>query len=69
MNENPHTQMVLWRDGLSLSKSFSDPVLQAMAHSAMADAAVAANSSEVAEQEFTKASELFAVAPRRLSRV
>ena len=73
LTKRPHLQMAAWRDGLVLSDSFRDSVLRAMAHSAMADAAVAADVPSVAEKEFAKAAELFAVAPQirstRIARV
>jgi len=60
----PHLQMTAWRDGLALSESFSDNVLRAMAHSLMASAATAAEQPRIAENEFTRASQLFAAAPQ-----
>jgi tetratricopeptide (TPR) repeat protein len=63
-SKQSHLQMSIWRDGLSLSESFSDKVLRAMAHSFMAHAAISAEQPEVAEMEFTRASELFQEAPQ-----
>jgi CHAT domain-containing protein/cytochrome c-type biogenesis protein CcmH/NrfG len=71
--KQPFLQMAAWRDGVTLSESFSDNVLRAMAHSLMASAAVAAEQTSVADREFTRASELFALAPQvdsaRIARV
>ena len=73
LTNRPHLQMVAWRDGLALSESFTDNVLRAMAHSAMADAAIAADAPKLAEEEFRKAEQLFATAPQinstRIARV
>jgi CHAT domain-containing protein len=60
----PYLQMAAWRDGLAISDSFRDNVMRAMAHSDMADAAVAAGEFQVAEQEFARATQLFAEAPQ-----
>jgi CHAT domain-containing protein len=69
----PYLQMTAWRDGISLSESFSDNGLRAMAHSLMASAAAAAEEQTTAEKEFTQASQLFALAPQikstRIARV
>ena len=59
LTRKPHLQMAAWRDALALSDSFSDNALRAMAHSAMADAAVAAGMPHVAEEEFSKAGQFF----------
>jgi CHAT domain-containing protein/Flp pilus assembly protein TadD len=64
LTNRPHLQMAAWRDGLLLSNSFSDTVLRAMAHSAMGDAAIAADVPRVAEEEYSQARELFAVSPQ-----
>jgi CHAT domain-containing protein len=64
VTKQPFLQMAVWRDGLALSESFSDNVLRAMAHSLMASAAIAAKQPNVAEKEFARASELFALAPQ-----
>jgi CHAT domain-containing protein/cytochrome c-type biogenesis protein CcmH/NrfG len=64
LTNRPHLEVAVWRDGLALSESFNDNVLRAMAHSAMADAAVAAGSPTVAEEEFAKTGELFAASPQ-----
>ncbi len=64
LTDRPHLRMAVWRDGLALSESFTDNVLRAMAHSAMANAAVAADSPAVAEEEFSKTGELFAISPQ-----
>ena len=73
LTKRPHLQVAAWRDGLALSESFSDHVIRAMAHSAMADAAVAAGVPHVAEIEFKKADQLFASSPQiqstRIARV
>jgi len=64
MTKQPHLQMAAWRDGLALSESFSDNVLRAMAHSLMADAAMAAEQPQTAEREFARAGQLFAACPQ-----
>jgi len=64
LTDRPHLQVAVWRDGLALSESFSDNVLRAMAHSAMADAAVAAGAFALAEREFARTGELFAASPQ-----
>jgi CHAT domain-containing protein/cytochrome c-type biogenesis protein CcmH/NrfG len=64
LTNRPHLQLAAWRDGLALSESFGDTLMRAMAHSAMADAAVTAGLPQVAEQEFTKAEQFFAVSPQ-----
>ncbi len=60
LTDRPHLQVAAWRDGLALSELFTDNVLRAMAHSAMADAAVSAGMASLAEKEFSKTGELFA---------
>lgn len=73
LNQKAHLQMVAWRDALVLSDSLSDNVLRAMAHSAMADAALAAGFPKVAEEEFARAGQFFAASPQirstRIARV
>src|SRR5437588_1078661 len=59
LTKKPHLQMAAWREAFALSDSFTDNVLRAMAHSAMADAAVAAGLPHVAEEEFAKAGQFF----------
>jgi len=64
LSKQPHLQIAVWRDALVFSESFSDNILRAMAHSAMANAAVAAQQPQVAEKEFDRAGQLFAAAPQ-----
>jgi CHAT domain-containing protein len=62
--KQPHLQMAAWRSGLALSESFTDNVLRAMAHSLMANAAVAADDPHTAEEQFERASQLFVASPQ-----
>ncbi|MGB9434253.1 MAG: CHAT domain-containing protein, partial [Candidatus Acidiferrum sp.] len=62
--KQPHLQMAVWRSGLALSESFNDNALRAMAHSMMANAAVAADDSQTAEEQFARANQLFVLAPQ-----
>jgi CHAT domain-containing protein/tetratricopeptide (TPR) repeat protein len=63
-SSQPYLQMAVWRDGLALSEVSSDIAQRAIAHCLMADAAVTAHSPQVAEQEFTRAKQLFSVSPQ-----
>jgi CHAT domain-containing protein len=58
-----HLQMSTWGDGLTLSKSFTDHILRAMAHSLMANAAIAAGQPTNAENEFQLAEVEFNLSP------
>lgn len=60
----PHLQMTAWRDGLTLVENSPDTAQKAIAHSLMATAAQTADQSQIAEQEFARASQLFAISPQ-----
>jgi CHAT domain-containing protein/cytochrome c-type biogenesis protein CcmH/NrfG len=62
--QQPHLQLVAWRDGLALSASFKDDVIRAMAHSLMADVAIAVEQPQIAEQELIRANQLFSASPQ-----
>lgn len=64
LTDRPHLQVAAWRDGLGLSDSFHDNVLRAMAHSDMADAALGAGMPFLAEQELSKARDIFVECPQ-----
>jgi tetratricopeptide (TPR) repeat protein len=57
-------EVAAWRDGVALSETFTDNVMRAMAHSAMADAAVSASMPALAESEFMQAGAFFEASPR-----
>ena len=59
----PQLQFAAWRDGLKLSESFGDKAMCAIAHSMMADSAIAIGKPSMAERELARASELFAASP------
>jgi CHAT domain-containing protein/cytochrome c-type biogenesis protein CcmH/NrfG len=65
--QQPHLQMSAWRDGLALSECLTDNVIRAMAHSLMADVAIAVEQPQTAEAELTRASQLFSVSPQIMS--
>ena len=58
-----HLQVSSWADALGLSESFSDHTLRAMAHSLMANAAMAAAQPNDAENQFRLADQQFALSP------
>ena len=60
----PHLQMAAMRDGIALTESFEDNLLRAMAHLLMANAAVESEQPRIAENEFARASQLFAASPQ-----
>lgn len=62
--QQPHLQLAAWRDGVALSESFSDNVIRAMAHSLMADAAIAAGEPQAADVELNRAGQLFSASPQ-----
>lgn len=62
--QQPHLQLAVWRDGVALSESFSDNVIRAMAHSLMADAAIAAGEPQAAKVELNRAGQLFSASPQ-----
>jgi CHAT domain-containing protein/tetratricopeptide (TPR) repeat protein len=62
--KQPHLQMALLRDAVALTESFDDNLLRAMAHVHMANAAVELAQMELAETEYTRASQLFAASPQ-----
>lgn len=64
IRKEPHLQMSSWSAGLQLSDSFADPSLRAMAHSLMADAAIAAGEEQVAERELGRAEHFFDRSPQ-----
>jgi CHAT domain-containing protein len=63
VRKQPYLQVSTWTDGLALSESFNDHALRAMAHSLMANAAMAAGQPENAEREFKSADQLFELSP------
>jgi CHAT domain-containing protein/tetratricopeptide (TPR) repeat protein len=60
----PHLQLAVWRDGLVLGEHSSDTAQRAMAHFLMATAAETAAAPQLAEREFTRAQQLFAMSPQ-----
>jgi CHAT domain-containing protein len=65
-----HLQKSVWSNGLRLSDSFTDQSLRAMAHSLMADAAIANGETDSAQHEFGLADRLFSDSPQtRATRV
>jgi CHAT domain-containing protein len=64
MGSLPHLQVAAWRDGVRLVESSPDIAQRAMAHLLMADAAEAADMSQIAEKEFARASDLFGNSPQ-----
>lgn len=60
----PSLQIASWREAVALVDLDEDPLERAMAHKSMADAAISAGLPEIAEQNYAKASRLFAAAPR-----
>ena len=48
--QQPHLQLSAWRDGLALSECLKDNVIRAMAHSLMADVAIAVEQPQTAER-------------------
>jgi CHAT domain-containing protein/tetratricopeptide (TPR) repeat protein len=60
----PYLQVALWNEATNLIDFHSDVVQRAMAHSWYGNAAYLANMSDLASLEFSKASALFASAPR-----
>lgn len=63
-SKQPHLQMAVLRDAVALTESFDDNLLQAMAHLHMANAAVELGEMELAEAEYTRASQLFSASPQ-----
>ncbi len=62
--QQPYLQVALWRQALVIIASNEDLLLRAMAHSWAGNAAFSAGLGEIAVQEFTEASHLFAAAPQ-----
>jgi CHAT domain-containing protein/tetratricopeptide (TPR) repeat protein len=60
----PYLQVALWNEATNLIDLHPDVVQRAMAHSWYGNAAYLANMSDLANLEFSKASSLFASAPR-----
>ncbi len=60
----PHMQVVAWRSGLTLNESSPDIAQRAMAHLLMATAADTADAPVLAQQEFARASKIFAASPQ-----
>jgi CHAT domain-containing protein len=60
----PHLQVSAWRDGVALGETSPDIAQKAVAHVLMATAAITADAPQVAEQEFARASQLFAMSPQ-----
>jgi CHAT domain-containing protein len=54
-----HLQLSAWENGVTLSESFPDTTLRAMAHSLMADAALAVGQPEIAASEVNLAEQYF----------
>lgn len=64
VSRQPYLQIAAWRDGIALSESFPDNVIRAMAHSLMADAAIAAGQVQTAQREISRTKQLFAASPQ-----
>lgn len=64
MQKQPYLQAAIWTGGVTLSDFFSDTALRAMAHSIMADAAIAAGQPRFAEEELTRSAQLFNLSPK-----
>jgi hypothetical protein len=62
--KQPHLQMAILRDAVALTESFDDNLLRAMAHVHMANAAVELAEMDLAETEYTQASQLFLASPQ-----
>lgn len=60
----PHLQLANWREAIGLVDGDEDLLLRAEAHSMMAKAAVAAEQPQIAGQQYSEASRLYAVAPQ-----
>ena len=56
--------MAILRDAVALTESFDDNLLRAMAHVHMANAAVELAEMDLAETEYTQASQLFLASPQ-----
>ena len=57
-------QVAIWREAVTLIDADQDLRLRATAHNSMANAATAAQQLQVAEQQYSEASRLYALAPR-----
>jgi CHAT domain-containing protein len=60
----PHLQVAIWREAVSLVSGDDDLLQRAMAHSGLAHAATDAGLSRIAQREYAEAARLFAIAPR-----
>jgi CHAT domain-containing protein len=60
----PALRAAMWREAVVLIDSDENLLLRAMANGLMADAAAAAHQPRVAQQQYAKAGQLFALAPR-----